>query len=318
MRVYERCTSSPGCANKMVMETEMVVGRPEGAKGDKFAFVTWLGRYKITDWVKFYQDSAENYPSWYDPEMPPTPKAGSGGSAWLSKKAMPGGHGEMRGAFGWYAAMTAPNSNNQWIHGTIGWGSDEDKFIKMTRSPLLNIIADPRSHGCTRLENRAVAYARHILPVGTEILRIYAQEAFRDVSRAAYAANKGLPKPWEFILTKEGVRKSGAATSDKASVLARGVSDDLILERGSYGVDQYPTGVALKEDAGWMSRIKGKSGNSYNIDEANFRGVYLIDEGKFVNYKHPAGLPVGGFEDKSIPASLQTEGPYTVVTKDNR
>lgn len=317
MRVYERCTSGPGCSHRLVFETEMVVGRPEGKNGDRLAFVTWLGRYKITEWVKFYQDGLKHYPSWYDPNYPAPPKPGSGGGAWMSKKHMPDKEGDMRGAFGWYAAMVAPNANYQWIHGTIGWGSDADKFIKMTRDPLLNIVANPRSAGCTRLENRAVAYSRHILPVGTEIFRVYAQEAYRDQSRAAYQ-NQASGKVWEFILTKEGVRKSGAATSDKNSVLARNIEPSLILEQGSYNVDMYPNGIALNKDAGWMSRIKGKSGNSYDIDPSQFRGVFLIDEGKFVNYSHPAGLPVGGFPDRSVPAAMQTSGDYTIVTKLNQ
>lgn len=314
MRIYERCTTGPGCANKMVFETEMVVGRPEGEKGNKYALVTWLGRYKITDWVKFYQDAAENYPSWYDPEMPATPKPGSGGSAWMSKKVMPNGKGDMRGAFGWYAAMTAPNANSQWIHGTIGWGSDGDKFIKMTRNFLLNVFANPRSHGCTRLENRAVAYTRTLAPVGTEILRVYALEGLRDVTRARYQ-DQAQPKAWEFILTRDGVRKKGAPDSDKNSVLARGVTADLILEQGSYQVDQYPNALPLKKNAGWGTRIKGKSGNTYDINDDGFRGVFLIDEGTFVNYEHPAGLPKGGFEGPDVPASLQTSGDFTLSTE---
>lgn len=310
MRVYERCTSAPGCANRLIMETEMVVGRD--TKKDNF--LTWLGRYKITEWVKFYQDAAEHYPSWYDPSYPALPKPGSSSKSWMSGKVMPTKEGSMRGAFGWYAATLAPNANYQWIHGTIGWGADGTKHIEMTRNTLLNLIANPRSSGCTRLENRAVAYARDILPVGTEIIRVYAREAFRDASRARYAA-QAQPKAWEFILTKEGVRQKGAATSAKNSVLARGVSADMILEQGSYAVDQFPNAVPFKEDAGWKSRIKGKSGNTYNVADDAFRGYFLVDDGTFVSYAHPAGLDVGGFEGPAIPAALQTGGDFTVATE---
>lgn len=317
MRVYERCTSAPGCANRMVFETEFVAGRGEGDKNDGLAYVTWLGRFKITDWVKFYQDGAAQYPSWYDPNYPATPKAGSGVGAWASKKSMPGGQGSARGAFGWYAAMTAPNSNNQWIHGTLGWGSDKDKFIRMTRGFFANLFTDPRSHGCTRLENRAIAYARTLLPVGTEILRVYALEGYRDVTRARYQS-QAQTRPWEFILTKEGVRKSGAADSDKNSVMARGVSSDLILEQGNYDIDQYPNGINLKLNANGIDRNGGQSGNTYGINDNGFRGVFLIDEGTFVSYEHPAGLPVGGYEGAAIPSSLQTSGDYVLVTKKTR
>ena len=310
MRIYERCTSAPGCANRLVMETEMVVGRD--TKKDNF--LTWLGRYKITEWVKFYQDQAEHYPSWYDPNYPALPKPGSSSKSWMSSKVMPGKKGDMRGAFGWYAATLAPNANYQWIHGTIGWGADGTKHIEMTRNTFLNIIANPRSSGCTRLENRAVAFARDLLPVGTEIIRVYAREAFRDASRARYAA-QAQPRAWEFILTKEGVRQKGAATSAKNAVLARGVSQDMILEQGSYAVDQFPNAVPFKEDASWKSRVKGKSGNTYNIPDDGFRGYYLVDDGTFVNYTHPAGLDVGGFEGAAIPAALQTSGDFTVATE---
>ncbi len=312
-RIYERCTSAPGCANRLVMETEMVVGR-DTKKGN---YLTRVGRYKITEWVKFYQDNADNYPSWYDPNYPATPKPGSSGSAWMSKKNMPDGKGNMRGAFGWYAGLIAPNADYQWIHGTIGWGSDGTKFIEMTRNTLLNMFANPRSAGCTRLENRAVAYTRDLIPVGTEIVRVYAREGFRDGTRARYQ-NQIQPKTWEYILTKEGVRKSGAATSEKNAVLARGVTPDLILEQGSYSVDQYPNAVPLKEDAGWQSRVKGKSGNTYDVKDDAFRGYYLVDDGTFIDYEHPEGVEVGGYEGPAIPEALKTAGEFTIADKKNK
>ncbi|MGZ3782732.1 MAG: hypothetical protein ACXVCY_18965, partial [Pseudobdellovibrionaceae bacterium] len=65
-RVYERCTTSPDCAHKMVMETDMVVGRPEeGTKEDPNAFKTWVGHARISEWIKFYQDGQKHYPPWY-------------------------------------------------------------------------------------------------------------------------------------------------------------------------------------------------------------------------------------------------------------
>ena len=314
MRVYERCTTSPGCANRLVFETEMVVGRPEGPKDDKTAFLTWLGRFKIVEWVKFYEDNNRHYPSWYHPNYPAVPPPGAGAGKWLKEKYLPNpGQGTYRGAFGWYAAMIGPQANSQWIHGTYGWGSDGDKFIDYTRRGLINVFGNPRSSGCTRLENRAVAYARHLLPPGTEVLRVYAVEGYRDASLSAYQGQR-TTVPWNFILTKEGYQRNGTS-ADANSVLKRNVTQDQILESGNYQVDQYPSAIPLKKKAGWSSRISGKSGNSYGIPDSSFRGVFLVDEGKFIGYQHPAGLQVGGYPDKRIPDALQTSGSYTLATK---
>jgi len=307
LRIYERCTSSPDCPHHLVMESDMVVGRPEGTNQ---AFYTWLGRFKITRWVKFYQDGAESYPSWYDPDYPALPPPGASMSSWISKKLLPSGKGGPRGAFGWYTALTGPNSNNEWFHGTMGWGADGDRFIKETRKVWLNVFTDPRSHGCTRVENRAIAYARHLLPVGTEIFRVYAQEAYRDPARGLYA-NQRTPKAWDFILTKEGVRSDGP-DADQNATLARGIPNSLVLERGSYNVNQYPTAVVLNKNAGWISRVKGKSGNTYDIDTNQFHGVYLVDEGRFINYVHPSSLPVGGYDNHSMPSYMTAYGSYSL------
>jgi hypothetical protein len=310
MRIYERCTVTPDCPHRLVMETDMVVGRPEGDSANKRAYYTWLGRFKITRWVKFYQDGAGSYPSWYDPNYPALPAPGASMSSWISKKLLPTGSGGPRGAFGWYTALTGPNSNNEWVHGTMGWGADGDKFIRETRKVWLNVFSDPRSHGCTRVENRAIAYTRHILPAGTEIFRVYAQEAYRDPARGVYA-NQRSPKAWEFTLTKEGVREDGP-DPDKYAAAARGVPASLVLENGSYLVNQYPTAVELNKNAGWIARIKGKSGNTYNIDDNDFHGVYLVDEGRFVGYSHPSSLPVGGYDDHSMPNYMTAYGSYSL------
>lgn len=304
-RVYERCTGTPGCAHRMIMETEMVVGQPTG--GDETA--TWAGRYKISQWVKFYQDGNASYPSWYDPNSPELPKPGSSMGSWISKKLLPDGKGHVRGAFGWYAAMVAPNANYQWIHGTMGWGSDGDAFIQAPKKGIVSIFKDLRSHGCTRVENRASAFLRHFMTPGTEVLRVYAIEGYRDASLKNYPV-AGQTKPWEFILTKDGVRQSNGPTADRAAVLASGVSSDRILEQGTYQVDQTPSAVKLVEDASKGQRRKGKSGNTYGIDDDSFRGTFLIDEGRFVDYQHPAGIEVGGFENR-LPDYFKTSGSFT-------
>lgn len=305
-RVYERCTSTPNCPHQMVFETDMVVGRPTGGDDTE----TWLGRFKLTEWIKFYQDEGGSYPSWYDPNYPQIPGPGASLGSWVSKKLLPNGQGDWRGAFGWYAGKVAPNANSQWIHGTFGWGKDGEKFIQATKKGFFAMIKDLRSHGCTRIENRGVAFMRHLISPGTEIVRVYAREGYHDSSLAAYQSQTET-KPWEFILTKDGVRQSGGPDSDKEVVSARGLSPDRILETGTYDVDQFPTAQKFVENATKGERRKGRSGNIYDIADEKMRGVFLVDEGKFIDYKHPEGLSVGGFAEKSLPEYLKTSGAYS-------
>jgi hypothetical protein len=163
------------------------------------------------------------------------------------------------------------------------------------------------------LENRAIAYVRNMIAPGTEVFRVYAVEGYRDPSRKAYADQKQ-PKPWEFILTKEGYQKDGP-TSDKEAVLARNVPQSEWLETGRYDADQYPTAVPLMQNASGGEARTGKSGNTYRIDDDNFKGVFLVDEGRFVNYSHPRGLQVGGYPKKELPSFLVTSGSYTDARK---
>jgi hypothetical protein len=312
-RVYERCTASPGCPHRMIFESEMVVGRTEGGMKDPQRYLTWLGRYKITEWRKFYEDGEGHYPSWYHPDYPAVPYNPSNARIWMSKKVMPNKQGHMRGAFGWYTALTGPNSNYQWVHGTMGWGIEADRYIRYTRGFWVNLFANPRSAGCTRFENRAIAYLRHILSVGTEIVRVYAKEGYRDPNRTAYAS-QAQPMAWEWILTTEGVQQDGP-TADRNSVLARGVPTSRILEYGSYNVDRYPDAMGINPNA--ESRT-GKSGNSYEIDESEFHGVFLVDEGRFIDYQHPRGLPRGGFEESQLPEYLRTNGPAVLAKRESQ
>ncbi|OFZ28944.1 MAG: hypothetical protein A2622_12660 [Bdellovibrionales bacterium RIFCSPHIGHO2_01_FULL_40_29] len=290
MRVYERCTTSPDCAHRMVFQTDMVAGKISGTKD----MWTRVGTYKIEKWVKFYEDGARRYPSWFDPNYPATPTAGNSFKAWLEKSTMPQGKGEMRGAFGWYAAMVTPNPYGQWVHGTIGWGSDADTFIKQTRSFMANIFTDPRSHGCTRLENRAVAYIQSFIPAGTDLFRVYALEATEDSQLQAYESQKELVK-FDFILTKDQVRKDNPNSIAKGAVELRlrdgKIRSTDILEEGSYLASQYPVGQAFRDNKAARS---GKSGDTYSLSESAFKGAFLIDSGRFVNYNHPVEMPRGG------------------------
>ena len=103
-RVYKRGCDSGACDHELVLEAQVAMGQ------DKNGERTWVGSYRITDWVKFYQDGKKHYPSWYDARYPKLPKPGKGFNTWLRKKYMPEVKDEkigvMRGAFGWYAASS--------------------------------------------------------------------------------------------------------------------------------------------------------------------------------------------------------------------
>nr|WP_295903991.1 L,D-transpeptidase [uncultured Bdellovibrio sp.] len=310
-RIYERCTTSPGCPHTLVMETDTVVGRPEeGTDSDPNAFKTWVGHGRIASWVKFYQDGLGFYPRWYTPGQDistiPDPVTDSisllmGGRKWIVKNSQ--GKTSNYGAFGWYAAKLSPEGedgvNYQWIHGTIGWGKDGAKPIEMTRGKMINFFSNPGSHGCTRLENRAVAYMRHLLPVGTDIYRVYAREATREVAPySRYRSAYNNPFRWEFMLLTNGAAESGGLTADANTIRSQGVrvSSANLIEQGIYEVNHYPTVMGLDYT---KSAASGKSGDRYNIDKknkgaSNFRGYFLVDEGRFVNYQHPSYSATGG------------------------
>lgn len=332
-RVYERCVTSPDCPHKMIFETDMVVGRPEvGTDENPHAFKTRLGHARISEWVKFYQDVKGHYPPWYtagqDIATIPQPLIRgvsdlTASRAWTVKDAE--GKDTIYGAFGWYAGKLEPadSMDYQWMHGTIGWGKDQDRSIQLTRGFLLNLFANPGSAGCTRLENQAIAYLRHLLPKGTDIYRIYAKEATREIivpnrplSRYKDTFNKdGL---WSWILLTDGANKSGGLTADAATIYAQKIPfapGENMIERGFFYVDQYPNPVALNYSS---SAASGKSGDRYAISEWNFKGHYLVDEGRLVDYAHPSTeatqgkIVIGGFTNfrTTVPDFLKAEGKF--------
>jgi hypothetical protein len=191
LRIYERCDSKGGalgCPNRLVFETEMTPGEDTPDQSRR----TLLGHYLISRWFKFYQDDNAAYPAWFVPNLPPIPAVGADFQDWFSpalfprgKKSNPEGY---RGAFGWYTAHLAPKADYQWIHGTIGWGADGEKFVKIP------------THGCTRVSNPAVAYLHKILFPGTRVLKIYAKEDVRDPQLRAYQGQK--IQSWNWVLTK--------------------------------------------------------------------------------------------------------------------
>ncbi|MCK5883153.1 MAG: L,D-transpeptidase [Bacteriovoracaceae bacterium] len=288
VRIYEKICENDICANKMVFETEVAVG--ENAPKTKSV----LGRFSISRWHKFYQDGAQHYPSWYSENLRFPPKAGSSALAWTKKKYLHNGQKSgTRGAFGWYTAYLGPNASYQWMHGTIGWGKDKDKFIKQTKGFWANVFADPRSHGCTRLNNEAIAYARSILPVGTPVYKVYAIEKLHDSSRSRYNYSR---KPWDYILTTDK-----DSVSDRNYVLEN-LPSETFLERGSFDMDTYPSIVSYKKKP-----KKTESGNTYGISSYDMKGVFYIDIGMFENYSHPRSLRVRGYKDRNFPFYVLTK-----------
>lgn len=337
-RVYERCTLTPDCPHKMIFETDTVVGRPEeGTDSDPKAYITWLGHSRISDWVKFYSDGAGTYPPWYtagqDIKSIPGPISNNpsktlGAKKWTIRYK---GKSTMYGAFGWFAARLAPADssgvNHQWMHGTIGWGKDEDKAIEITRGFFVNLFSNPGSHGCTRLENRSIAFLRHLLPVGTDIYRVYARESVRENGPVlSRYVNERTPGQWEYILLTDGAQKVNGLTADAATIRGSGIAvlkDVNFLEEGVFNFNRYPTAVAPDYS---KTAASGKTGDRYKIDSGkakdaantHFRGYFLVDEGRFVGYQHPdevaveGKVKVSGLADfrNSVPAYLQASGTH--------
>jgi hypothetical protein len=330
LRVYERQCMDNSCPHKMIMETDVVAGEdkdhPIAEKGKGRSI---LGSYRVTGWAKFYQDTEGHYPAWYNASYPMPPQIGNNSwRDWFKDRYMPIGPdgkpvGKMRGAFGWYTAFVEPNAFGQWTHGTLGWGEDKDKYIKKTKGVLINVVSDPRSSGCTRNNNEAIAFLRQLVETGTPIVKIYAREMLRDPSLSAYQGQA--QREWRYIMTKNAgqradrsevmkalnvtdadvdnywsaFRYGGAAMIDPASKLNQ------ILEVGTYEVDNEPTVVEFKERKKILGkwRGKGQDGNVYGLkNEEMSSGVFYVDAGFLNGYNHPrAILEVGGFMDEVTP-----------------
>lgn len=329
LRIYERVCADNSCPHKMIMETEVVVGEdknlPKEAKGKGRSI---LGSYRITGWAKFYQDAGGHYPAWYKDGYPDVPAYGDNDwRDWMKNKYMPRdergkAQGDMRGAFGWYAAFKAPNAYGQWLHGTIGWGADKDKYIAKTKKLLTNLVSNPRSAGCTRNNNEAIAYIRQLAETGTPVIKIYAREAVLDHSLSDYTEET---KNWDYILTKRSGQKSDRAEVQKALGLTTAEVDafwaaklsgagqiidpksplNQILEVGTYSVQTKPSVIKYTpgEKMGKIKRSVGRKGNVYGVKTENMsNGVFYVDAGLTSAYSHPTAiLDVGGFEDETIP-----------------
>ena len=292
LRVYERKCVDDQCEHQMVVEASIAVGEKTRSR-DR---MTVLGSFNIVKWTKFYQDAAGLYPSWYDPNYPKVPKPHASVLAWTNPRVLPYKGAKVRGAFGWYTAFVGPNPRSQWTHGTLGWGADKTKYVDATRSALANFFSDPRSHGCTRTDNEAIAYLRQLLPPGTPLLKIYAKEALADASLSRYQRAE---ESWDYILTKQGVRVDGER-ADRSEVIANGTPNSEWLEEGTYKVDVHPDTKSFSP--GSKGAKKGENGNVYGLQDSDMKGVYYIDTGKLEGYEHPRSLEVGGYGRNSFPS----------------
>lgn len=314
LRVYKKVCLDGSCPHKLILETDILVG--EKTKDKKT--MTNVGSYTIARWQKFYQ--TKYYPSWYRQDLPLPPKPGSSGLKWFRKKYT-GMKGGMRGAFGWYTAKMTPNADGQWTHGTIGWGEDKKDFLERSKGLLLNIIADPRSHGCSRTDNESIAYIRELLDVGAEVVKIYAKEAYLDETLSQYNGQQQ-EKSWDYILTKNG-RMVDGQKSDRQSVLDSKTNPDAFIEEGTYTVDQHPDVVEFQAkdqrcldkkksaEKRWFCeysdahfKIGSNHGNVYALRNSEMSGVFYVDAGMVKNYKHPDSLPKGGKRGEVVPSFM--------------
>ena len=194
-------------------------------------------------------------------------------------------------------------------------------MIKRTKKTLLNIISNPRSSGCTRNNNEAIAYIRSLLDIGTPLIKIYAEEELLDPTLSKYPNQT---EDWQYVLTKntnhaiareEVLKNLGLSGSDlDAYWKAKLDGGDLILdpksplnqviEVGTYQRDIHPDVIQYTpgEDLKRFNRKIGRKGNVYGIPSNQMHGVYYIDAGVLSDYAHPDSvLEVSGFKDEMTP-----------------
>jgi hypothetical protein len=152
--------------------------------------------------------------------------------------------------------------------------------------------------------------------VGTPLIRVYALEAYRDPNLTAYQAQKK-PVPWNYILTKQGAQTNGPE-ADRDTVLKAGTPQSEWIEQGTYMINRYPKAMGYKWVLTGIGRSTRETGSVYNYTKDEFHGVFVIDEGRFVNYNHPEGLRVGGYPNIVVPDFVQsTNTNYTLADPDD-
>lgn len=323
LRVYQRLCKDNSCPPKMIFETDFVSGMKKGDKNHSYN--THVGNYRVFEWIKFYQDYAKHYPSWYDPNYPRTPGPNDSWSDWFDKDVMPGEHiecsensfgretcdkaGSMRGAFGWYTALVEPHyGSGQWTHGTIGWGDSSKDMISRARGEdflgsIASIFTSLRSSGCSRVANPDVAFLRHILPPGTPVIKIYAHEAYQDQNSVSRNYRNGSTPTWQYILTTDGVRAAGeeAVSADRNYVEENNIlTNGNVITSGYNTIKSYPSVVQIqyvleKDNEGREKKklecVEDNVDNTPKMGQRAPRNSMVFE---------PIGEKIGGFLGKAV------------------
>lgn len=267
LRVYSSgdCTE---CFNTLELQTEMVSG------ANKKGYRSVLGHFKLLSWQKFYSDNKGNSVSWFDFSYDNPPSSNVPVSEWFSARA----------AFGFFNAKLKGGSlgsaKAQWLHGSRGWGSDKKKFI--TRTVFNGKTINWTTSGCSRVDNETIAFLHTIVKKGASVIKIYANEEILDKRKKRYSKEK---KNWSYILTADEVRKENPHVISRDYVL-KNIPNKYYLEKGIYSYSSYP--------------IKKKVSNIYGAK--NLNGVFYVDTGKLLGYRHPTNLKISGL--KNLPKNI--------------
>lgn len=232
----------PNCLPKLIFQAPLVVGKDETGRR------SILGSFKIFKWVKFYIDIEKHYLPWNES---PIPQKGAERSQWGKK-----------GAFGWYAAILEPNAHSQWLHGTIGWGQEEDRFIVHEKNSNGNWIRI-KSKGCSRVSNATISFIQKYFPENTPVLKIYAIEKIFNPNNNN---NNNIEKEGIFQWSNNFFNRKNE-----------------LLESFSVAFKKSPEVIEIKDN--WA--LGEKKVNPYEVPLKDFHGIYWIDIGLIENYKHP-------------------------------
>lgn len=257
IRVYQRnCEFTESCSNTLIFQAPMVIGKDEEETRSK------LGFFKISKWGKFHQDYEGNYLAWN--KNPPKPH--SSRATW-----------NKTGPFGWYTAFLEPNASEQWLHGTIGWGSDGENFIVHNKTQTGGFDR-VRSKGCTRVSNQSIAFLRNFVPEGSLVLKIYALETLSDPSLAQYSTTK-FSNSWTYSLSKKRI---------ESDLFPLERFDLPYFEQNTLTYSQYPQVIEVKPKGEGLKNKKNY--NPYELKRNDFKGAFLVDSGLLLNYSHPIQL----------------------------
>ena len=129
---------------------------------------------------------------------------------------------------------------------------------------------------------------------------------------------------WNYILFTNGAAESNGLTADAQVIQSKGISvaSENLIEQGSYKVDKYPNVVPLNytkssyDGGGDRYEIQDQYGDTPDI----FKGYFVIDEGRFVDYAHPSPAATGekirisGLPEfrTTVPDYLKTSGPIQI------